>query len=120
MRQLAFTAALWLAAFATQAAGADFTGVWKAQIPSPDKRVRELTFKLKQNGARLTGVVVGAGGGESPISEGSAQGDSLSFAIVGPRGKMLCKGTFDGADIKLTQARDGSPELTRDLTLKKQ
>ena len=112
--------ALFLALSAFSAPAADLTGTWKGVMPQRDDRTRELVFKFKQNGERLTGVVVGMGGDESPISEGKVSAGGFSFALVGPRGKMICKGALSGSDVRLIQNRDGAPDQTRELLLKRQ
>ena len=111
---------MFLAALAVWAAAADLTGTWKGPLPPRDATVREMTFRLKQAGGQLTGAVVLGGGEESPITEGKVKAGEFSFALVGPRGKMVCKGTFSGNQMKMIQSRDGSPDLTRELVLRRQ
>ena len=111
--------ALLAAALAVSALAADLTGTWKGKFPPTDGTVREMTFRFKQAGGRLTGAFVG-GRDETLITEGKVTGDTFSFALVGPRGKMICIGTVSGDQMKMIQSRDGSPELTRELTLKRQ
>ena len=118
MQRVLFTISVFLVLSVVSASAADLTGAWKGALP--EDRTREFIFKFKQSGEKLTGVVVGPGGGESPISEGKAGTGEFSFAIVGPRGKMICKGTFNGSDIKLVQSRDGAPDMRRELLLKRQ
>ena len=109
-----------LAAVTLPAAAAGITGTWKAVMPVNDGIPRQLIFRLIQKGRTLTGAVGGPGSSGTAISEGVVNGDEFSFAVVGPRGKMICKGSVAGKDLKLVQFRDGDPVHTRELTLTRQ
>ena len=120
MRRMLCAVGLLLGTWATSAQAADLTGTWKGQLPPRDATNREMTFRLKQNGGKLTGGLVGGDGSETPISEGRVSAGEFSFALEGPRGKMICKGTFSGREMKLSQSREGSPGLAREITFKRQ
>jgi hypothetical protein len=120
MNRILCAVGLLLGAWTASAHAADLTGTWKGQLPPRDGAIRELTFRLQQNGGKLTGGLVGRDGSETPISEGRTSAGGFSFALVGPRGKMICKGTFSGREMKLSQSREGSPGLAREITFKRQ
>ena len=64
-----------LAAFA-----ADVSGTWSGTAKGPDGSDFTLTFKLKQDGAKLTGTSASPQG-EIEISDGKVDGDKLSFNV---------------------------------------
>jgi len=65
-----------LAAFA-----ADVNGDWKATAEGPNGTLTR-TFKLKAEGATLTGETVSSMFGKSEIKNGKIDGDKLSFSIL--------------------------------------
>ena len=71
------------------AAGADekkdkakATGTWKSTFTTQDGQTRTTTFKLKQEGEKLSGVVVGRNNTETAIENGTVKGDELSFQVT--------------------------------------
>lgn len=79
--------------------GADVTGKWKAAMQGPDGNM-ELTFNLKQDGAKLTGTVESPMG-EMPVSEGKVEGDAIEFTVATDQFKVVHKGTVSGDEMKL-------------------
>ena len=84
---------------------ADATGTWKASIETPNGTI-EATFALKVDGAKLTGTVTSGQMGESQISEGKVDGDSISFSVVrefnGNEFRINYKGKVSESEIKFT------------------
>jgi hypothetical protein len=105
MRTLLLTALLGI--FALSASAADVTGKWMAQVPGRNGS-QDVTFNLKQAGSALTGTVT-TGQGDQQISEGTVNGDNISFKVsFEARGNQVTqnyKGTVSGGEIKFT--RDG-------------
>ncbi len=120
MNRILCAVGLLLGAWAASAQAAELTGTWKGELPPRDGAIREMTFRLQQNGGKLTGGLVGRDGNETPISEGRVGPNGFSFALVGPRGKMICKGTISGREMKLSQSREGSPGLAREIMFRRQ
>jgi hypothetical protein len=89
---------------------ADVTGKWTAQVPGRNGQTREVTFMLKQDGAKLTGTTSGRQG-DTPIADGKVEGDTVSFTVTrnfnGNQMKMTYKGTVTANEIKFTQQREG-------------
>jgi hypothetical protein len=72
----------WLSstAVATENA-ADATGTWKWSVTFNDNTI-EQTLKLKQDGEKLTGSLIGRNGNETEIKEGKIKDGALSFSIT--------------------------------------
>jgi hypothetical protein len=79
---------------------ADINGKWKADFTTPDGTQRSNTFTFKAEGAKLTGTVAGTQD-ETPIQNGTIQGDDISFTAERPFGKFTYKGKVTGNEIKL-------------------
>src|SRR5438270_11347142 len=80
-------------------AAADINGKWKAEFTTPDGTPRTNTFTLTTEGAKLTGTVAGSQD-ETPIQNGTVNGDEISFTADRPFGKFTYKGTVTGNEIK--------------------
>jgi hypothetical protein len=104
------------------ALAADVTGAWKASIPGRDGAAQETTFNLKADGATLTGNVA-TQRGETAISEGKINGDSISFKVKREFGGntriMLYEGTVSGNEIKFKSTFEGSDRPPREFVAKK-
>lgn len=84
---------------------ADATGTWKWSQPGRDGgEAREFTLKLKQDGEKLTGVVLGRQGNETEISEGKVKGNELTFTVTrefnGNKFTQNYSGKIEGDTIK--------------------
>lgn len=105
---------------AAVAQAADVSGAWTAQVPGRGGETREATFNFKQDGATLTGTVSGRQG-DTPISDGKVDGDSISFTVTrnfnGNAVKLMYKGTVSANEIKFTQQREGGEP--REFTAKR-
>ena len=95
-----------LALFSGLAFAADVTGKWTAQISGPDGNAMTINYDFKQQGDKLTGVVIGPGG-ELPIQEGKIDGDKLSFTITFNDMKVGNEGAVKGEEIVMTVKVNG-------------
>ncbi len=97
-----------------QAAAADVSGKWTAQVPGRNGQTREQTFTFKVDGEKLTGSVSGMQGSENPISDGKISGSDISFTVAmsfnGNEVKLNYKGVVSGDEIKFTRSREGSDQ----------
>jgi hypothetical protein len=105
--------ALFLSLGSLTALAADFNGKWTAQLETP-RGTQTLTFDSHVDGATLTGKITSPRG-DTDISEGKIDGDTISFAQVmnfnGNEFKIVYKGKIDGDTIKFTrQAGDRPPQ----------
>jgi hypothetical protein len=103
-------------AFATIVAyAADVSGKWVAQVPGRGGQMQDVTFDFKVSGDQLTGTVTNPRG-ESPISDGKIEGDTISFVQVlnfnGNEMKILYKGKVAGDEIKFTRQREGGDRVS--------
>jgi hypothetical protein len=98
--------------------GADVTGQWKSQAGDDPA----FAFTLKSDGKALTGTMLGRDGKELPISDGTLDGDRLSFSVMsewqGNPIKLVAKGTVKGGEINLNIGTDNGAWST-DTTLKR-
>jgi len=72
---------------------ADPTGTWTGDQPGPGGNTYPITFKLKADGAKLTGTM-GGEQFEQAIQSGEIHGDDISFTVHLDFG--------DGIDLKYT------------------
>jgi hypothetical protein len=63
---------------------ADPTGTWKWKVKFNDQE-REFTLKLKADGDKLTGAMVGRDGKDRPIEEGTFKDGQVDFKMVRER-----------------------------------
>ena len=119
MRMLVLIALLGV--FVFSAAAADVSGKWVAQIPGRNGQAMETTFNLKADGAKLTGNQATARG-ETAISDGKVDGDTISFVVVMSMGgnemKMNYTGKVAGDEIKFVRTREGADQK-QEFTAKK-
>ena len=96
---------------------ADIDGKWTAQVEGRNG-TRTETLMLKADGGTLTGSVGGGRGGSIEISNGTIDGDKVSFTVVREFGENKItqeyKGTLSGSELKLTMSggRRGPVEMT--------
>jgi hypothetical protein len=100
---------------------ADIDGKWTGQVegrngPQPQ------TIMLKSAGNALTGSVQGGRGGPSEISNGTIDGNNVSFTVVREFGQNKItqeyKGAISGSELKLTVS--GGRGEPREVTFKKE
>jgi len=65
---------------ATLLLAADPTGTWTGDQPGPGGNTYPITFKLKADGAKLTGTM-GGDQFEQPIQNGEIHGDDIAFTV---------------------------------------
>jgi hypothetical protein len=89
-----------LTSIAAAASAADITGIWKMTVETP-AGPGEPTFKLQQDGEKITGTYTGSLG-EAPVT-GIIKGNELSmgYEISAPGIELAVKyiGTVDGNNI---------------------
>jgi hypothetical protein len=109
---------------ATSALAADPTGTWKWSVTFGDQ-TREQTLKLKLDGDKLTGAMLGRNNQETAIGDASFKDDTVSFTVTRERdgNKFVTKytGKVDGDTItgKTESERDGQ-KRERDWTAKRE
>ena len=96
------------------AMAADYNGKWSANVETP-RGTQAITFDFHVDGAKLTGTVTSPRG-ESEISDGKIDGDSITFTQTvnfnGNEFKINYSGKADGADtIKFTRQAGDRPAL---------
>lgn len=89
---------------------ADVTGKWVAETQGM-QGPSQTTFVFKVEGTAVTGTVTTARG-DSEISEGKIEGDTITFAVVrkrqdGSEMKTVWKGKVAGDEIKFTREFSG-------------
>jgi len=67
------------------AADHNLAGTWKASFTTQNGQTIESTLKLKQDGEKLTGVVIGRNGNETPLEDVALAGDQVSFKLTRER-----------------------------------
>ena len=96
---------------------ADIDGKWTTQVQGRNG-TRTETLMLKSDGNTLTGSMEGGRGGAIQISNGTIDGDNISFSVVREfRGNQMTqqyKGTLSNGELKLTMSggRRGPVEMT--------
>jgi len=105
----------------------DPTGTWTWSVTGQGGNSFSQTLKLKLDGDKLTGTVLGRGGQETAIEEAKLTGNEVSFQVTRERnGNKITskyKGTVSGDAIKgkiETPGRDGGEARTRDWEAKKE
>lgn len=101
---------------------ADVTGNWTAEMQMPGGGdSMQIQFTFKQDGAVLTGSVVGPQGDATPISDGKVDGDKISFNVSFNGMTIVHEGTVNAAgdEIKLSAKSDGGDFPPMEMTLKR-
>lgn len=82
---------------------ADPTGTWKWSVTFGDQ-TREFTLKLKLEGDKLTGAMLGRDNQETPIEDASFKDGEVAFAVTrernGQKFTIKYKGKLEGDTIK--------------------
>lgn len=112
-------AALLMALGTVTARAADITGSWTAEMKTPDGNSFNLQFTFKQDGAALTGSVLGPQGDPIEISEGKVDGAKLSFKVSFNGMTISHEGTVSekGDEIKLSTKSDSGDFPANEMTL---
>ena len=118
MKRLAIAAVVALVGFIGTARGAeDANGTWKWTATFGGNTV-EQTLKLKVEGDKLTGSMLGRDNQETPIAEATIKGAELAFSVTrevnGQKRTTKYKGTISGDTIKgkIARERDGQTTET--------
>jgi hypothetical protein len=82
---------LCLAAFAFSASAADVTGTWKGTYETIER-----TFVFQTDGNKVTGETSSPQLGNSPITDGKLEGDTLTFTITSKLQGNEFKANFSG------------------------
>ena len=102
---------------------ADVTGKWGGDMEGRDGNAIHTTMNLKAEGNSLTGTVSGMRGGDTAISDGHVDGDSVTFSVVrefnGNQFKMNYKGKVNGDSIHFTVTREGGEGQSREFDVKR-
>jgi hypothetical protein len=100
---------------------ADIDGKWTGQIEGRNGPQSQ-TIMLKASGNALTGSVQGGRGGPIEISNGTIDGNNVSFTVVrefgGNKVTQEFKGAISGGELKLTVS--GGRGEPREVTYKKE
>ena len=93
--------------------GADPTGTWQGELPGPGGNTYPMTFKLKADGAKLTGTM-GGDQFEQPVLEGTIKGDDIAFTVHlefngGIDLKFTGKVAADKIDMTVLRSGDDKP-----------
>jgi hypothetical protein len=115
----------WITAFAALtlcvASAADIDGKWTGQVQGR-RGTQTQTIMLKASDNTLTGSVQGGRGGPVEISNGTIDGDHVSFTVVREFGEnkitQQFKGTLSGGVLKLTES--GGRGEPREVTYQRQ
>jgi hypothetical protein len=82
----------------------DPSGTWKFDVKGRNGQSRTVTLKLKLEGDKLTGAIVGRNNMETAVSDGTFKDGAVSFSVVREANgqKMTTKysGTLSGDEIK--------------------
>jgi len=100
-------------------------GTWKSSFTTPDGQTIESTFKLKQEGDKLSGVLIGRSGNENPMQEVKLTGDQLFIKLVRERnGETVTTkvtATLSGDNLKgKLETNWGGEDRTADWTAKRE
>jgi len=94
---------------AAVAFAADVTGKWSYEMQGKNGPMTA-SMNLKADGAKLTGTVTGRGG-ETEISDGKVDGDTITFSVVrefnGNKITSKYTGKVSGDEIKFTTETEG-------------
>ena len=107
---------------ATTLFAADVTGKWAGEVQGRNGQTRQISFNFKQDGATLTGNMVGPMGKEVEITDGKVDGDNIAFTVnmefQGNAVKIKYTGTLEGDSLKMKSQREGSDRV-QEFTAKK-
>jgi hypothetical protein len=107
---------------AVQAHAADVTGKWTADMQMPGGGdSMQIAFTFTQDGATLSGSVLGPQGDAMAISDGKVDGDKISFKVSFNGMTITHEGTVNAAgdEIKLSSKSDSGDFPGMEMTLKR-
>lgn len=94
-RLVAAAFAFGLALFANLSFAADPSGTWK-WTTTFNNQTREQTLKLKLDGDKLTGALVGRNNQETAIENATFKDDTVSFTVTRERGDQKFTSKYSG------------------------
>jgi hypothetical protein len=104
-----------LLCFSFVASAASVDGKWTAEVPGRGGTPATNTFNFKSSGSKVEGTVT-TQRGDTPITDGKLDGDTLSFTTVlsfnGNDIKMVYKGMVKGDTIEFTREVEGRGPTT--------
>ena len=100
---------------------ADVSGSWTAQMTTPSGDNFQISFTFKQAGGKLTGTVQGPQGDPIQISDGTVDGNKLSFNVSFNGMTISHEGSVNdsGDEIELTTKSDQPDFSGGEMTLKR-
>lgn len=116
-RPISLCAALAIVLSAATALAADLTGTWSGQMPGQNGDTFHISYTFRQDGAKFTGSVKSPHGDDIEITDGTIDGNKLSFTIDVNGTIIRHEGTVSGDSIKLTTKTDAPDYPGGDLTL---
>jgi hypothetical protein len=118
MRNVGFVLGLVVLLCFSAAHAADLSGKWKGEMKTQNGESMEVNLNLQVNGDKLTGTVANTYG-EEQITDGTVNGDAISFVILAGGGqfKLVYKGKLQGDEIKFNVSVNDSGE--RELIAKR-
>jgi hypothetical protein len=100
------------------------TGTWKWTVMGPNGQNRDVTLKLKLDGDKLTGAMVGRNNQDTPIEDASFKDGTVAFKVTrernGQKSVTKYEGKLSGDTIKgkASFERDGQT-MSRDWDAKR-
>jgi hypothetical protein len=85
----------------TALAATDATGSWTGSVQTPNGDM-QITFNLKQDGAKLTGTVQTPMGDAMEIANGKVDGDKVYWETTFNGATMKHEGTVNGDEMKIS------------------
>ena len=96
-----FISSIFLFVFALVCFAADLTGDWKGSVQIPNGEKLDLTYKLKAEGEKLTGVV-SSSFGDLSLLDGKIKGNDFTFKLDFGGNVMEQAGKLYGDSIVIT------------------
>jgi hypothetical protein len=100
-------------------AATDVTGTWTGTLSAPDGNTFPLTFTFKQDGAKVTGTVLGPQGDPIAIDNGKIDGDKLTFTTSFNGMTISHECTVSGDEMKVATKTDNDQIPPMEFTMKR-
>jgi hypothetical protein len=102
-------------------AATDVTGTWEGEFSMPDGSATfPLSFTFKQEGTKLTGSIANPQGGDPiTITDGTVDGDKISFKVSFNGVNITHQGTINGDEIKLSSKADSGDIPGGEIVIKR-
>lgn len=100
-------------------AATDVTGTWTGSLTAPDGSTYPLTFTFKQDGAKVTGTVLGPQGDPIAIDKGKIDGDKFTFDTSFNGMTISHECTVNGDEMKVSTKTDSDQMPPMEFTLKR-